>query len=72
LRGVAPREVKSSDIYWGAMPWVGLQVILVALVIAFPVLVTALLPEPTNVDLNKVIIETPPDTGDQPPPDYGK
>jgi TRAP-type mannitol/chloroaromatic compound transport system permease large subunit len=72
LRGVAPREVKSSDIYWGAMPWVGLQVIMVALVIAFPVLVTALLPEPTNVDLNKVIIETPPDTGDQPPPDYGK
>ena len=25
LRGVAPREVKSSDIYWGAVPWIGLQ-----------------------------------------------
>ena len=24
LRGVAPKEVKSSDIYWGAMPWIGL------------------------------------------------
>ena len=24
LRGVAPKEVKSSDIYWGALPWVGL------------------------------------------------
>ena len=22
LRGVAPKEVKSSDIYWGAIPWV--------------------------------------------------
>jgi TRAP-type C4-dicarboxylate transport system permease large subunit len=22
LRGVAPKEVKSSDIYWGALPWV--------------------------------------------------
>ena len=36
LRGVAPKEVKSSDIYWGALPWVGLQPIMVALVIAFP------------------------------------
>ena len=36
LRGVAPKEVKSSDIYWGALPWVGLQVIMVVLVIAFP------------------------------------
>ena len=37
LRGVAPKEVKSSDIYWGALPWVGLQLIMVALVIAFPI-----------------------------------
>ena len=22
LRGIAPKEVKSSDIYWGAVPWV--------------------------------------------------
>ena len=36
LRGVAPKEVKSSDIYWGALPWVGLQAIMVVLVIAFP------------------------------------
>ena len=36
LRGVAPREVKSSDIYWGAVPWIGLQIIMVAIVIAFP------------------------------------
>jgi TRAP-type mannitol/chloroaromatic compound transport system permease large subunit len=46
LRGVAPKEVKSSDIYWGALPWVGLQLIMVALVIAFPVLVTGLLDAP--------------------------
>src|SRR6185369_1882686 len=25
LRGIAPKGVKSSDIYWGALPWVGLQ-----------------------------------------------
>ena len=57
LRGVAPREVKSSDIYWGALPWVGLQMIMVALVIAFPVLVTGLLTPSAKVDLNKVKIE---------------
>ena len=30
LRSVAPKEVKSSDIYWGAIPWVVLQIIMVA------------------------------------------
>jgi tripartite ATP-independent transporter DctM subunit len=49
LRGVAPKEVKSSDIYWGALPWVGLQLIMVAVVIAFPALVTTLLDKPTAV-----------------------
>ncbi len=41
LRGVAPKEVKSSDIYWGAIPWVFLQLILVAILIFFPTLVTS-------------------------------
>jgi len=41
LRGVAPKEVKSSDIYWGAIPWVVLQLILVAILIFFPGLVTS-------------------------------
>jgi TRAP-type mannitol/chloroaromatic compound transport system permease large subunit len=59
LRGVAPREVKSSDIYWGAMPWIGLQIIMVVLVIAFPATVTSLLSKSTNVDLNKIKIEIP-------------
>ncbi len=43
LRGVAPKEVKSSDIYWGAVPWVVLQIVMVALVVSFPVMVTGLL-----------------------------
>jgi tripartite ATP-independent transporter DctM subunit len=46
LRGVAPKEVKSSDIYWGALPWVGLQLVMVVLVMAFPALVTTLLDKP--------------------------
>src|SRR5215470_18059681 len=70
LRGVAPKEVKSSDIYWGAMPWIGLQAIMVVLVIAFPSTVTALLDKPSNVDLNKVKIEVP--QIDLPPLDFGQ
>ncbi|MBU6457643.1 MAG: C4-dicarboxylate ABC transporter, partial [Bradyrhizobium sp.] len=69
LRGVAPREVKSSDIYWGAMPWIGLQTIMVILVIAFPVTVTGLLDKPVKVDLNKIKIEVP--QIDLPPLDLG-
>ena len=57
LRGVAPKEVKSSDIYWGAIPFVLLQLILVALVIAFPRQVTMFLDKPLDVDLDKVKIE---------------
>ena len=53
LRGVAPKEVKSSDIYWGALPWVGLQLVMVALVMAFPALVTTLLDKPAAVTESK-------------------
>jgi TRAP-type mannitol/chloroaromatic compound transport system permease large subunit len=59
LRGVAPKEVKSSDIYWGAIPWVFLQLILVALVVAFPKQVTMFLDKPVDYDLDKVKIEMP-------------
>ena len=40
LRSVAPKEVKTSDIYWGAVPFVGIQVVMVALIIAFPSLIS--------------------------------
>jgi len=53
LRGVAPKEVKSSDIYWGALPWVGLQLVMVVLVMAFPALVTTLLDKPAAVAESK-------------------
>ena len=43
LRGVAPKEVKSSDIYWGALPWVGLQMLMVLLVVLLPQTVTMFL-----------------------------
>ena len=61
LRGVAPKEVKSSDIYWGALPFVVIQLILVGLVVAFPKQVTMFLDATENVDLDKVKIEIPQD-----------
>jgi len=67
LRGVAPKEVKSSDIYWGAIPWVLLQLIMVGLVIGFPGLVTGLLDAPSNIDATKIEIKLP----DDPSQGYG-
>ncbi|HJV82933.1 TRAP transporter large permease subunit [Noviherbaspirillum sp.] len=40
LRSVAPKEVKTSDIYWGAIPFVLIQIIMVALIIMFPQVVS--------------------------------
>ena len=40
LRSVAPKEVKTSEIYWGAVPFVGLQLLMVAMIIAFPSLIS--------------------------------
>lgn len=40
LRSVAPKEVKTSDIYIGAIPFVLIQLTMVALIIAFPNIVS--------------------------------
>ncbi len=40
LRSVAPREVKTSEIYWGAVPFVVIQLLMVAMIIAFPALIS--------------------------------
>jgi tripartite ATP-independent transporter DctM subunit len=56
LRSIAPPTVRSSDIYWGAIPWVVLQLIMVGLLIAFPELVTFFLDKEIVVDPNFQII----------------
>jgi tripartite ATP-independent transporter DctM subunit len=43
LRGVAPSEIKTTDIYRGVVPFVALQLIGLALTVAFPDLVFSLL-----------------------------
>jgi TRAP-type mannitol/chloroaromatic compound transport system permease large subunit len=40
LRSVAPEEVKTSDIYRGAVPFVLIQIFMVVLIIAFPRLIS--------------------------------
>ncbi|WP_293801319.1 TRAP transporter large permease subunit [uncultured Bosea sp.] len=50
LRGIAPPTVKSRDIYLGSIPWIVLQLILVALMIAFPQMVTYWLEKPATLD----------------------
>ncbi|KDB04945.1 C4-dicarboxylate ABC transporter [Defluviimonas sp. 20V17] len=70
LRSVAPRGsykdpvtgqmtdgIKTSQIYWGAVPFVLIQVVMVAIVIAFPYMVTHYKGKP--IDLNNVKIEIP-------------
>ncbi len=52
LRGIAPPEIKSSDIYLGALPWVAMQVFLVIIVIFWPESVTYWLEAPLKIDPN--------------------
>ena len=68
LRGIADslfkekrieKQVKSSDIYFGAIPWVIMQLILVAIVIFVPQTVTMFLDKELVVDVDKVVIDLP-------------
>ncbi|HQA09076.1 TRAP transporter large permease subunit [Zoogloea sp.] len=59
LRSVAPPSVKTSQIYWGAVPFVLIQIIMVALIITFPQLVTMGLETQEKIDTDKVEIIVP-------------
>jgi tripartite ATP-independent transporter DctM subunit len=70
LRGIAPKSIKTSEIYWGAIPWIGTMVILVAIVILWPASVTYWIDKASNVDPSKVRIEIP--QMDLPPLDFSQ
>ena len=57
LRSVAPSSIKTTDIYWGAIPFVLIQIIMIGLVIMFPQMVTFGLTKDVKVDLDSVQIE---------------
>ncbi len=59
LRGVAPPTVRTIDIYWGALPWVVLQVLLVAILIFWPQSVTYWIDRGPKIDPSRMQIEMP-------------
>jgi TRAP-type mannitol/chloroaromatic compound transport system permease large subunit len=42
MRGVAPKSISTSDIYWGAVPFICVQIVVLALVWLEPRIVTAI------------------------------
>ncbi|MDR6631417.1 tripartite ATP-independent transporter DctM subunit [Phyllobacterium sp. 1468] len=76
LRGIAPKSIKTSDIYMGAIPWLVLQLILVGLLIAFPGMVTYFLDAAPAVDLQNIQLNLPSapgnDLGNPPSFDLGQ
>ncbi len=66
LRSVAPKSIRTADIYWGAVPFVGLQILMVVIVIVFPQIVghTPIAAESTIME---VPLEVDPDAGFLPP-----
>ena len=70
LRGIAPASVKTSEIYWGAIPWVCLQVLLVIIVIFWPGSVTYWLGRGPAMDPSKVDIRIETPTFDLEPPKF--
>ncbi|MDQ0456241.1 TRAP transporter large permease [Rhizobium paknamense] len=59
LRSVAPKNLKTREIYLGSIPWVCMQLIIVAIVIFWPESVTHWLDKSQKIDLNDVKIEVP-------------
>jgi tripartite ATP-independent transporter DctM subunit len=66
LRSVAPASVKTSDIYWGAIPFVFVQLLMVSLLIAMPQLVTLGMEKPAAVNIDSVEIILPETNYDEP------
>jgi TRAP-type mannitol/chloroaromatic compound transport system permease large subunit len=82
LRSVAPSEeytdrvtgkrmapLTTGQIYWGVIPFVVIQVIMVGIVIGFPQMVLGSLDKGTGVNPNTIHFEAPP-VDESPPPDF--
>jgi tripartite ATP-independent transporter DctM subunit len=57
LRSVAPPSVRTVDIYWGAVPFIAIQLLMVGILIAWPDIVSRAQVE--TVDPNSITIELP-------------
>jgi tripartite ATP-independent transporter DctM subunit len=63
LRSVASKDLKTSDIYRGVIPFVILQLVMVGTAILFPSLVTGNLGQRQKIDINSIQIELPKQEG---------
>ena len=73
ITGKRLAPVTTAQIYWGAVPFVFIQCIMVGILIAFPGLVTSSM-EKSTVDPSKVQIEIQQEEGpaqEESPPDFG-
>jgi tripartite ATP-independent transporter DctM subunit len=83
LRSVAPKEeytdrvtgkrlapLTTGQIYWGVIPFVIIQVVMVGIVIAFPRIVTGVLDKGTGINPSSIHFEAPPPLDTSPPPDF--
>ena len=69
LRSVAPKSIATSDIYWGAVPFVLLQLLMVAIVIIFPEIVGHA-PIGAESGIVEVPVESDPGAGYLLPPEW--
>ena len=69
LRSVAPKSIRTADIYWGAVPFVLLQLLMVAVVIIFPEIVGHA-PIAADSGIVEVPVESDPGAGYLLPPEW--
>jgi tripartite ATP-independent transporter DctM subunit len=62
LKSVAPKSIRTSDIYWGAIPFLLIQLFMVAMVLAFPAIVLVDAP-PDASSVTEIPIEVDPAAG---------
>ncbi|MDP3124910.1 MAG: TRAP transporter large permease subunit [Thiobacillus sp.] len=62
LKSVAPKSIRTSDIYWGAIPFLLIQLFMVAMVLAFPSIVLVDAPADAS-SVTEIPIEVDPAAG---------
>jgi tripartite ATP-independent transporter DctM subunit len=75
LRAIAPPEVRTSEIYLGAFPWIALQLVLVAILIFWPESVTYWIVDAPALDpaaLERALEDIPMPELDELAPDFGE
>ena len=60
LRSVAPKAIRTADIYWGAIPFLVIQLVMVAVVLGFPQIVLRD-PPPDASSVKEIHIDVDPD-----------